>query len=126
MEQLDIIVQALATGAAATAKRVGGQAISDTYQGLKALVTSKLAGRNNAIEAIEGGETEVDVLRSAIACDLEASGAASNRLIATTAEQLLAELKATGKYNVTITSSQGFVVGDHAEQDITFEQPPQA
>ena len=51
MDPVTLIVAALATGAAAAAKDVGGDAVKSAFNGLKALIAKKFSGKLTVITA---------------------------------------------------------------------------
>ena len=50
---LTTVIAALVAGATAQAGKVASQAISDAYDGLKALIVRKLGGKTGAVQSVE-------------------------------------------------------------------------
>ncbi|GAA2325965.1 hypothetical protein GCM10009853_100610 [Glycomyces scopariae] len=117
MTGVELIVAALVAGAAAGAKKTADALIGDLYQGLKTLVTRKLADRREAVAAVEADRTEPRVLRSAIEPALVESGADTDRVILEKAQELLDQSQGSaGKFVITNHNPQGVQMGDHGNQ----------
>ena len=63
MDPVAMIVTALATGAAATAKDVAGQAVKDGYAGFKALLIRKFGRQGDVEDALDSVEQFQDAKR---------------------------------------------------------------
>jgi len=89
MDPVTLIVTALATGAAAAAKDIGGDAIKSAFNGLKGLIAKKFGGKANvesAIASVEqnpNSENRKGVLKE----ELETAGADKD-------EELMAQVQA--------------------------------
>jgi hypothetical protein len=86
------IVAALAAGAIAQAKKIGGQAIADAYEGLKKLVVGKL-GKGGAVQSVED-EPESEPAQAALAEAIAKRGLAEDQELAGMAKELQAKLAA--------------------------------
>lgn len=124
MTGVELIVAALAAGAAAGITDTASSAIRDTYVGLKDLLAHRLAGRNQTREALDAHETDHGVWQARLGDDLAASGAATDQRILTAALQMLELLDPhgaqSGKYQVDLREAKGVQVGDGNTQTNTF------
>jgi hypothetical protein len=94
---LTTVLSALVAGAAAKAKEVAGQAVSDSYDGLKSLLIRKL-GKTGAVQSLED-EPESGPASEALAEALVKNGLAEDVELASRAEtviQALAEANTSG------------------------------
>jgi RIP homotypic interaction motif len=121
---VEVIVTALAAGAAAGSTDVAKSAISDTYTGLKSLLRRRLTGRERAQEALEAVETEPGRWQALLGDDLAESGAATDEQVITAARRLLTLTDPDGtaatKYRVSADHAKGVQLGDHNTQTNTF------
>src|SRR5258706_597557 len=129
MDPVTLILTALATGAAASAKDVTGQAVKDAYNGLKALVKNKLVGKPDAEMALVQHEKKPEVWKAPLEDGLKEAGVAQDQEIIAAAQQLMTLVQpqqaAMGKYNVQITGNvQGFAQGDHQQVTMNFGNEP--
>jgi hypothetical protein len=129
MDPVTLILTALATGAAASAKDVTGQAVKDAYNGLKALVKNKLVGKPDAEMALVQHEKKPEVWKAPLEDGLKEAGVAQDQEIIAAAQQLMTLVQpqqaAMGKYNVQITGNvQGFAQGDHQQVTMNFGNKP--
>ena len=116
MEPVELIVAALAAGAAGGAENVASTVVKDAYQELKRLVTARCAGRKTAKVALADHEADPEAGRASLEQALTESGAAADAELIDAARRLLAMLSksnsAGGKYTVTVENSQGTHVGE--------------
>ncbi|MEU6076640.1 hypothetical protein [Micromonospora sp. NPDC047074] len=120
MTGVELIVAALA--AAATAGITSG--MQDAYGGLKALLARRLSGRDRAVQALEGRETEPGVWQARIGDDLHASGADADEPVLAAARAVLARADPAGTQagTYTVTTNHGAVGQFNAP--VTFHQGP--
>ena len=134
MDPVTLIVTALATGAAAAAKDIGGDAVKGAFNGLKALIAKKFGSKPDVAEAVSKVEQkpESEGRKETLKEELQAAGADQD-------QELLAQVKAFLKLleekgvptgvnlsasNVTATASQGgtavgaFQVGGNLSGDV--------
>ena len=116
MEPVELIVAALAAGAAGGAENVASTVVKDAYQELKRLVTARCAGRKTAKVALADHEADPEAGRASLEQALTESGAAADAELIDAARRLLAMLSksnsAGGKYTVTVENTQGTHVGE--------------
>jgi hypothetical protein len=128
MEPVTLILGALAAGALGGVGEAATSAVRDAYQGLRGLLTKKLAGRASAEVALVEHETDPVTWRDPLAQALRASGAAGDPTVIKAAQQLMALMDEAGaragKYHVDLRGAQGVQAGDHNIQVNTFSAPP--
>jgi hypothetical protein len=128
MDPLTLILTALAAGAGLGLNNAASSAVTDAYNGLKALVRRKLAGRADGELVLARHEQAPQVWDKPLADELTAAGAASDEDLVTAAQVVMALVdaagSAAGKYSVVVHGSQGVQVGDHNTQHNTFGPPP--
>lgn len=127
MDQISIILAALASGAAAGLKDSASLALKDSYNGLKALIQRKFAGKSESETAlslyVDDPFTYEKPLREALAevqieHDQTVIEAAQRLLTLTQSQQ-----SSTGKYNTQITGNiQGYAQGDCQRVDMHFTE----
>ena len=126
MEPVELIVAALAAGAAGGAENVASATVKDAYQELKRLVAARFAGRKAAKAALADHETDPEAARAPLEEALTDSGAATDAEVIDAARRLPAMLSESGdtggKYTVTVEASQGTYIGDFGSQVNLF--PP--
>jgi hypothetical protein len=124
MDPVELIVAALATGAAGGAENVASAAVKDAYQELKQLVSLRFAGKKTAKIAMAEHETDPEAGRAPLMEALADTGADTDREVIAAAQRLLAMLDAPrnigAKYAVTVSDSQGIQVGDGGFQTNHF------
>ncbi len=122
MTEVELIVAALAAGAAAGVTNTATTMVQDTYAGLKSLLRGWLTGRKQAIAALETEETEPGVWQTKLAEDLTASGAAADEEVLAAARRLLSLIDPApaGKYQIDLREAKGVQVGDHNAQTNNF------
>jgi hypothetical protein len=117
--EVELIVAALAAGAAAGITDTTSAAIRDAYTRLRDGVQRRLADRDErATLALDAGEA------GRLGEDLVGSGADRDEQILASARELLAGLDPAGaragKYSVDLREAKGVMVGDHNTQTNTF------
>ena len=125
MDPITLILTALISGATASVKDTASQAVKDTYNGLKTLIQSKLAGRSAAETALAQFEEDPDVWKAPLEKELNKAGIAQDKEIIDTAQRVMTLVQpqqaAQGKYNVQITGNvHGFASGDHQTVHMNF------
>lgn len=124
MEPITLILTALAAGAGLGLKDTASSAVTDAYNGLKALVRRKLADRPRGELVLAGHEEAPEVWDKPLAGELTAAGAAQDQDLVSAAQALMALVdaagSAAGKYQVVVHGSQGVQIGDHNTQHNTF------
>jgi hypothetical protein len=124
MEPVTLILTALAAGAGLGLKGAASSAVTDAYNGLKALVRRKLAARSDGELVLARHEQAPQTWEGPLAEELTAAGAAEDQDLVTAAQELMALVdtagSAAGKYQVVVHGSEGVQVGDHNIQHNTF------
>ena len=87
-ELLASIIGALSAGALAKAGDIGGRAVTDAYDGLRALIVRKI-GKGGAVQSVED-ETRSEAAQAALAEALTKAGLAADQELAQHAEALRA------------------------------------
>jgi hypothetical protein len=105
IEILTVVVGALAAGALAKVGDIGGRAVSDGYDALRALIVHKL-GRGGAVQSVED-EPRSEPAQAALAEALTRAGLAADPELAQRAQALRATLE-----GVTGTGEAAIEVGD--------------
>jgi len=129
MDPISLILTALTAGAAASAKDTASAAIKDSYDGLKALIQRKFAGKPAAEVALTGHENKPDVWKAPLEEGLKETGTDQDQEVITAAQKLMALVQpqqaAMGKYNVQITGNvQGYAQGDYQQVTMNFGNEP--
>jgi hypothetical protein len=124
MEPVELIVTALATGAALGLEESASSLVKDAYARLKALVARRLAGRPDGRQVLAGHEVGRQGWAEPLAAELAAAGAASDLALIAAARELVTlagpgELR-PGKYMIDARGSHGVQIGDHDTQHNTF------
>jgi hypothetical protein len=103
------IVAALSAGAVAGAKDTAKSAIADAYEGLKSLVKKKFGHDSDAADANDNLEAKPDSdgRKKTLAEELEAVNSASDPELVSTAQSLLALIKALPQGEKHIQFAQG-------------------
>lgn len=117
MDPITLIVTALAAGAAAAAKDVGGDAVKSAFNGLKALIAKRFGGKANVESAIASVEQKPDSdnRKGVLKEELEAAGVDKDEEVLKLVQSFLALLEKNGVQtgvsqsigNVTATASGG-------------------
>ncbi len=119
MDDLNLILTALATGAAAGLQQTAGTAIKEAYNGLKALIQHKFANQPKAQAALVDYEDDPDTYEKPLRKALAANHLEEDDEILAAAQRLITLVQpqqaGMGKYTIQNTGSvQGQVIGDHA------------
>jgi hypothetical protein len=130
MDPISLLMTALVSGATASIKETASQAIKDTYNELKTLIHSKLAGKPVAEMALAQYETKPDVWKAPLQDSLKDAGIAQDTAIIEVAQKLMSLVQpqqaAQGKYNIQISGNvQGFAQGDHQTVNMSFGAEPE-
>lgn len=124
MDPVTLIVTALASGAGSGLKDAASSAVTDAYNGLKALTGRALAGRKKGELVLAEHEQAPEVWEKPLAEELRAAGAADDADLVAAAELLMSLLDAAGtaagKYRVVVQNSRGVQVGDYNTQNLNF------
>ncbi|HET6355445.1 hypothetical protein [Streptomyces sp.] len=124
MTNVELIVAALAAGAAAGAGDTAKAAVTDAYTGLRDALRRRLVGRRGAEQALSAVAVEPARWQIDLAADLEETGAANDNEILAAAQRLLALAGPAGPtasgYRVDAREAKGVQVGDHNTQHNTF------
>jgi hypothetical protein len=127
MDPVTLVLTALAAGAGLGLKDAASTAVTDAYNGLKALVRRKLAGRRDGELALTRYEQDPQVWGEPLAQELNQARAANDGDLVVAAQAVMRLVdpagSAAGKYSVVIHGSQGVQVGDHNTQHNTFGSP---
>ena len=105
IESVDLVVAALAAGAAAGVTDTASTAVKDAYQGLKSLTRRALR---------RGGVTEEPTAPEELKAALTAADAGSDVELVAAARKVLelADPEAAAKYRVDVHGNQGVQIGD--------------
>ena len=125
MDEINVIVAALAAGASAGVSGTATQAIKDGYVLLKALIRRRFTGRDTAREHLAADETEPGVWQERLGEALHDSGADSDEQILAAARELLtlADPGTAARLNITVGTVHGAVGTFHAP--VSFDQRTQ-
>jgi hypothetical protein len=124
MDPLSVIMEALGAGASAALKDSASQAVKDAYASLKSLVQRHFANKPEAQTALEQYEKKPLVWEAPLKDALGESELSKEIVVVECAQRLLRLVQpqqvASGKYNLSVGSSQGMVVGDKNTVDQHF------
>lgn len=121
MTGVELIVAALAGGAAAGVTEVTGTAIQDGYASLREALRRALARRGeHAVRALDAESSDPGVWRVRLGQDLIDSGADRDERILAMARELLAQVESAGRYQVDLSQAKGVQLGDNNVQHNTF------
>ncbi|MGW4062824.1 hypothetical protein ACWEGE_31390 [Amycolatopsis sp. NPDC004747] len=134
IESVELVVAALAAGAAAGAKETASTAVKDAYVGVKSLAVRALRRAEpvpaEVVELVEAdavtsaGEKSGTVGRSELTAALTAADAGVDEELLAAALKVLEltdpDRTRAGKYRVLLHSNKGVQVGDHNTQTNTF------
>lgn len=127
MDPVTVIVTALTAGAGLGVKDTTSAAVKDTYEGLKALVSRRLARRAGGELVLQRHEQDPQTWDRPLAQELAGAGAGDHWELVAAAQALMRLVdeagSAAGKYQVLVQGSQGVQVGDHSTQHNTFGPP---
>jgi hypothetical protein len=108
---VELIVAALAAGAAAGLTDTAGNVIRDAYAGLKTLLANRLGARTKARQALDAQETDPGVWQAHLGGDLVESGADRDEQVLAAARWLLEHADPdgakTGRYTVNVDTNYG-------------------
>ena len=125
MDPVTLVQVALAAGAGAGIKDTTSLAIKDAYEGLKARVKGRFAGRSDAELVLANHGAAPDEWQQPLSDHLAAVGVDAEMVEA--AQSLMAVIDAAGtqagKYAVDVQGSQGVQIGDQNKQHNTFTAP---
>ena len=125
MDPVTLVQVALAAGAGAGIKDTTSLAIKDAYEGLKARVKGRFAGRSDAELVLANHEAAPDEWQQPLSDHLAAVGVDAEMVEA--AQLLIGLIDAAGtqagKYAMDVQGSQGVQIGDHNKQHNTFSAP---
>ena len=117
MDPVTLIVTALAAGAAAAAKDVGGDAVKSAFNGLKALIAKKFGGKPDVTEAVTKVEQnpESNGRKETLKEELQAAGADKDQELLAQVQAFLKLLEDKGVptglsqsiSNITVTAAEG-------------------
>jgi hypothetical protein len=122
---VELIVAALAGGAAAGVTDVTGDAIRDSYTELRESLRRRLASSGNqAAQALDAENTDSGEWQVRLGPDLIESGADRDEPILAAARELLAQVELaggrSGGYQVDLSQAKGVQLGDNNTQHNTF------
>jgi hypothetical protein len=128
MDAVELVMTALSAGAGAGMKDVASTAVHDAYAGLKDLVARRLAGREDGELVLARHEQAPQTWDAPLAAELVAGGAGGDAHLVAAAQAVLDLLDPAGaragKYQVSMSGSQGVQVGDRNVQHNTFGAAP--
>ncbi|MFJ2937889.1 hypothetical protein ACIO8G_34625 [Streptomyces sp. NPDC087219] len=125
MTGVEVIVAALAAGAAAGFTDTVSDAVRQSYTSLRELVRRRLEVRGDAaVQVLDAEEVEPDVWQAQLGEHLVMAGADRDEQILRAAEMLLVQMEAQGspvsKYAVDAREAKGVQTGDHNTQTNHF------
>lgn len=124
MDPITLIVTALATGAAAAFQDEVRDSVKEGYRNLRDAVKRRLAARPAGQAALEAHESDPETWEKPLTKELVQAGAAEDSSLVEAAQSLMKLLddqgSSAGKYNISISGSQGVQIGDHSTQTNTF------
>ena len=125
MDPISTILAALAAGAAAVAQETAGVVIKDTYEGFKALLKRKFAGKPLATFAVDEHAKDTATAESLLRPALNESKVERDPELLQAAQHLLKladpEGRISKRYTLNISGAvQGLVQGDHANVTMNF------
>jgi hypothetical protein len=126
VEAIDVVVSALAAGAAAGAKDTASTAVKDAYAGLRAAIGRRF-GQARADELATLAQEHADDPQTGserLRAMLTAADEAPDEDLLAAAQDLLAQLGSApsraGKYTVDARDAQGVQIGDNNTMSLTF------
>lgn len=118
MEPINLIVTALASGAAAGAKATTNEAVKDAYKGLVSLVKKRFQGKSTAEMVLVEHKKEPKTWEAPLKSQLKEVDANKDEEIINAAKKLMElvnpEGSADGTYNINIGSAYGSATGNNA------------
>ena len=117
MDDLNLLLTTLTTGAGAGLQQVAGSAIKDAYTNPKALLQRKFAGQSAALTALTEYEADPDTYEKPLRKALDANHLDQDKEIMQSARHLMTLIQpqqaSMGKYNIQNTGTvQGQTIGD--------------
>lgn len=116
MEPINLIVTALAGGAAAGAKATTNEAVKDAYKGLVSLVKKKFQGKSTAEMVLVEHKKEPETWEAPLKSQLKEVDANKDEEIINAAKKLMELVNpkgsADGKYNINSHSVENSLFGD--------------
>jgi hypothetical protein len=131
MEPISLIVTAVVAGLAAGAGEVAKAGVKDAYDLFMARLRGKVAGHEDVQDALANVEKKPDSegRQTTLKEELAAIQADQDGELLNLAQAVLQKLDEkgaqAGKYNITISGGQGFVIGDHAKVEQNFGTKPE-
>lgn len=128
MDPVTLIVSAVLAGVTASASDVAKAAVKDTYDLFMNHLRKRIAKKEDALDALdEAAKKPGSEARKAVLIEeLQGIGIDSDKELVEFAQTILQKLDKQGfqegKYNINISGSQGFVIGDHAKVEQHFGQ----
>jgi hypothetical protein len=117
LSELELILAALATGAAAGSATVPASAVGDAYTGLWAALRGALAARGDGSDVLDTVRTEPGGWQRAVAAAVAAAGADRDAEVLAAARRVLhladPDGASAGKYRVDVHGATGVQIGDH-------------
>jgi hypothetical protein len=129
IESVELVVAALAAGAAAGARDAASTAVKDAYEGLKSLTRKALRRSDSAadeegIAEVEAGLADPGAHRKELAAALISAGVEADGELVAAARRVLElvdpEGASAGKYQIVLRDNKGVQVGDHNTQTNMF------
>lgn len=130
MDPVTLIVTAIVAGAAAGATDVAKAAVKDTYGLFMNRLKKKVEGSEDAQEALAGVEKkpESEARQAVLKEELEETDIEQDEELLRLAQRVLAQVDSegsqSGKYNISVSGGQGFVIGDNAQVEQRFGSEP--
>jgi hypothetical protein len=128
MDEVSVVVEALAAGAAAGVKDAASSAVKDAYVTLRTLAARRLRGRPHGNQVLAEHADDPETWAAPLTEELAAVETPADPELLAAARAVLmltdkADQKPT-KYHVEIENSQGVYVGDGGTQTNYFGNPP--
>jgi hypothetical protein len=129
MDPITLILTALGAGAAAGGQAIAGDALKETYAGLKSLIQHKFAGKPKAELALAEHESDPEIWKAPLKKALAQEHVDQDQEVIEAAQKVMQIVEpqqvAMSKYNVQITGNvQGFAQGDHQTVTMSFGREP--
>jgi hypothetical protein len=129
MDAMAVILNALASGAAAAGQVTVSEAVKNAYHALKALIQRRFVEKPDAALVLTKHAQKPEVWEAPLREALLEARADCDEDIIKAAQKLISLLNppqaGASKYHVDIAGSvQGFVQGDHAQVAMTFTDKP--
>ncbi|GHO98800.1 hypothetical protein KSF_088480 [Reticulibacter mediterranei] len=129
MDSLALILAALAAGAATGGQAIAGDALKDSYAGLKALIKRKFAGKPKAEMVLTEHESNPKIWEAPLKEALVQEHIDQDQQIMEAAQRVMQLVQprqaAKGRYNVQITGDvHGFAQGDGQNVTMHFGGEP--